>query len=94
MGVGMDTGNLLAYILALGALLLIGFILFRIFHIPVKWVSMLVINSIVGGVILFLLNYVFNLLGFIIGVNIVTSSIIGLLGIPGLVMLIVLHFLV
>ena len=78
-----------AYILAA----LIAIVIFRIFAKPLKWVLWLALNSILGGVGLFLFNTVLEGTGFYIGINAVTSAVCGLLGIPGLILLIILKFI-
>ena len=75
-----------AYILAA----LIAIVILRIFAKPLKSVLWLSLNSVLGGVGLFLFNTVFSQTGFYIGINIVTSAVCGLLGLPGLLLLIVL----
>ncbi|MBE7039464.1 MAG: pro-sigmaK processing inhibitor BofA [Ruminococcaceae bacterium] len=77
-----------AYIIAA----LIAILLFRIFAKPLKWVVWLSFNSLLGGIGLFLFNTVFSQTGFSIGINVVTSAVCGLLGVPGLILLIILKF--
>lgn len=72
-----------AYSLALGLLLII----IRIFIKPLKTVSMLVLNSALGGAGLYIFNYFAAKVGMSIGINIVTAAICGLLGVPGLILL-------
>ncbi len=72
-----------AYVLALGLLLII----IRIFIKPIKAAAILILNSVLGGIGLYIFNYFGAGIGITIGINIVTSAICGLLGIPGLVSL-------
>ena len=60
------------------------FILGRIFAWP------LIGNSIVGGIIIFLINLIGANFGFHIGLNIGTALVVGILGIPGAILLIIL----
>lgn len=76
-----------AYIIAA----LIAVIILRIFVKPLKWVIWLSLNSLLGGVGLFLFNSVFLKAGFSIGINAVTCAVCGLLGLPGLLLLVVLR---
>ena len=62
------------------------FILKIIFKVSVKVVNIL-INSFVGAVVLFILN----LLGFNIPINWFTSILVGALGVPGVVILVILE---
>lgn len=79
-----------AYILALGIVL----ILIRIFIKPIKSLFLLTLNSVLGGVGLYLFNLVGTYIGMSIGINIVTASITGALGIPGLLMLVMLKLII
>ena len=47
-------------------------------------------NSIVGGIIIFLINLIGANFGFHIGLNIGTALVVGILGIPGAILLIIL----
>ena len=80
----MDT-NLLTYLACICFLFIFG----RIFIIPIKKILKLLINSILGGIIIFLINLIGGYFGFHIGLNIFTSILVGLLGIPGVIFLIV-----
>ena len=62
------------------------FILGRIFAWPLKGILKLIGNSIVGGIIIFLIN----LIGANFGLNIGTALVVGILGIPGAILLIIL----
>ena len=62
------------------------FILKIIFKVSVKVVNIL-INSFVGAVVL----YILNLLGFNLPINWFTSILVGALGVPGVVILVILE---
>ena len=83
-------GNLIAYLACICFLFIFG----RIFIVPIKKVLKLVFNSILGGVVIFLINLIGANFGFHIGLNIFTSILIGLLGLPGVVCLIVVKLLI
>lgn len=83
----MGIGEILAYILALVLMLFIC----RIFIKPLKSLFLLFLNSLLGGVGLFVFNYIFAGIGFGIGINIVTATTVGVLGFPGLVLLVLLR---
>ncbi len=70
------------------------FILGRFFIIPIKTILKLSINSILGGVLIYMINLIGGTFGFHIGLNIVTSICIGILGIPGAVLLVVLKMFI
>jgi inhibitor of the pro-sigma K processing machinery len=70
------------------------FIFGRLFIVPLKKILKLVINSVLGGVCIFLINLIGASFGFHIGLNVLTSLIVGLLGLPGAVCLVIVKLLV
>lgn len=85
----MGVGEIAAYLLAAA----IALILCRIFFKPLKKIFVLLLNSLLGGVGLYIFNWIFAPLGFAIGLNIVTAAVCGMLGLPGLVLLILVKLL-
>lgn len=82
--------NIITYLACICFLFIFG----RIFIVPIKKVLKLVINSILGGLVIFLINLIGNSFGFHIGLNFFTSILIGILGIPGAVFLVILKLLI
>ncbi len=80
----MDT-NLLTYLACICFLFIFG----KVFIVPIKKILKLVVNSVLGGVVIYLINLIGGTFGFHIGLNIFTSILIGLLGLPGAVCLII-----
>ncbi|HBC84650.1 MAG TPA: hypothetical protein DCZ30_04335 [Clostridiales bacterium] len=76
------------------ACIIILFIVGRIFIVPLKKILKLAINSILGGVLIYIINIVGATFGFHIGLNIGTSIFVGLLGVPGAVFLIILKLMI
>ena len=58
------------------------FIFGKIFIIPIKWIIKLIFNSILGALLIYPINLVGSIWGFHIGLNFLTSVIVGILGIP------------
>lgn len=83
----MTFSVILAYAFGLILLYLIGMILV----IPVKIIFKLIINGILGGIILFLVNIVGGLVGLSIVINPLNALIAGFLGIPGVILLLILQ---
>lgn len=79
--------NILAFLFGLVLLYIIGLILV----IPIKIIFKLIVNGIIGGVILFLFNLVGSLFGVSIVLNPLNAIIVGLLGVPGVVLLLILQ---
>ncbi len=69
------------------------FIFGKIFIWPLKNILKLVFNSILGGIIIYIINLVGMNFGFHIGLNIITSLIVGILGVPGAILLIILKII-
>lgn len=85
----MGYGEIAAYVLAL----LLVLALCRIFFKPLKGAFLLALNSLLGGLGLYIFNWIFAPMSFSIAVNIVTASVCGLFGLPGLLLLVLLKFL-
>lgn len=83
-------GNLIAYLACICFIFIFG----KIFIVPIKKILKLVLNSILGGLAIFVINLMGANFGFHIGLNIFTSIIIGLLGLPGTVCLIIVKLLI
>ena len=60
----------------------------------IKKILKLIINSILGGLTIFLINLVGGIWGFHIGLNIFTSILVGVLGLPGAVCLVIVKLLI
>ncbi len=82
----LEINTIIAYMFGLILLFLLGWVLV----VPLKIVLKLIYNGVLGGIILILINFVGNFFGFYIGVNPVTAIIAGLLGIPGIILLVLL----
>lgn len=82
----MDIKMLLVYFACVIAIFIIGKILF----VPLKMIFKLILNSILGGILIWLINLVGITWGLHIGINVITMLIVGLLGVPGAVLLTVL----
>ena len=87
---GNMDGNLITYLACICFLFIFG----RIFIVPLKKILKLVFNSVLGGLAIFIINLVGANFGFHIGLNIFTSIVVGLLGLPGVVCLIVVKLLI
>ncbi|MDR1701613.1 MAG: pro-sigmaK processing inhibitor BofA family protein [Sporomusaceae bacterium] len=70
-------------------LILIYFI-FKLFYLPVKLVLKLVYNAVIGGLMLYALNFIGQYFDFTVAINAITALTVGFLGIPGLILLVAL----
>lgn len=85
----IDYSVILAYIFGIIFLFVIG----RILLVPMKIVLKFIYNALIGGIILLGINFIGNLVGFNIALNIVTALVVGILGLPGIILLVILKFL-
>ncbi|MDU4892805.1 MAG: pro-sigmaK processing inhibitor BofA family protein [Clostridium sp.] len=81
--------NIVYFIIAVLAIFIVG----KIFAWPFKILLNLIINGIMGGVLLFLINLVGSKFGLIIPINAITALIAGFLGIPGVLFLVIVNYL-
>jgi len=85
----MDFNSIIAYIASIFFLFIFG----KIFIIPIKLILRLIINSVLGGLIIFIINLIGSIWGFHIGLNLITSIFVGILGIPGAIVIIIIKLL-
>ena len=71
--------------------LIILYIVLKIIAAPVKIIIKLMINAFVGGVVLFLIILVGAGFGFALNITWLTSLIVGIFGVPGVVLVILLQ---
>lgn len=76
------------------ACIILIFIIGKLFIMPIKKILKLIFNSILGGIIIYLINIVGSTFNFHIGLNIYTALATGFLGIPGVVLLVFLKLLI
>ena len=80
--------NLITYLACICFIFLFG----KLFIVPLK--KILILNSILGGISIYIINLVGANFGFHIGLNFFTSVIIGVLGLPGAICLIIVKLLI
>lgn len=85
----MDFNNVLPFL----ACIIFLFIFGKIFILPLKSIMKLIVNSILGGLLIFIINAIGANFGFHIGLNLVTSIFVGLLGLPGAGLLVILQII-
>jgi len=81
----LDTNIVIAFVLGLFLMYLIG----RAMFVPLKWIIKLAVNAVVGGVVLWVINYFGAFMSLHIPLNPITALVAGFLGVPGVVLLIV-----
>lgn len=86
---GFELSIILAYAFGLILLYVVGWILL----IPIKLIIRLIWNGVIGGILLLLVNFVGGFLGIGIVINPITALVAGLLGVPGVVLLLLLQYI-
>ncbi len=71
--------------------LLVIYVMARLLYLPAKILLGLIGNTVVGGGLLVLFNVVGTYFGLGIGINVLTALLVGLLGIPGIFLLMILQ---
>ncbi len=87
----MDNGYnmILAYVVGIVFLFILG----RLLLIPAKLLLKLLYNALLGAVAIIAVNLVGGLFGFHIGLNIISAFIVGLMGLPGFILIVVLKLI-
>lgn len=75
--------------LILGLLLLILF--FKIIAKPIKWILKLLLNAFLGLIILVVVNYLGEFVGLKITIGWLSAIVVGVLGLPGVVLLLLIE---
>ncbi|WP_055072060.1 pro-sigmaK processing inhibitor BofA family protein [Clostridium massiliamazoniense] len=75
------------FILLVGAIC-VGWLLFKIIFGSLKKIIGLVINGVLGVILLTIFNYFGALFGITIGINLLTALIAGILGVPGVILMV------
>ena len=81
-------------ILAFAGGMLLLYIAGKIFLVPLKMLLKLFFNALVGGIFLWVIDYFGSYIGLSIPINPITALIAGLLGVPGIILLIGLQYLI
>ena len=81
----MPVPIIVAYAVGILLILLFG----RILVIPLKIVLKLVYKGLIGGLVLWLVNLIGSPMGFSLPITVWTALLVGLLGLPGVALLIV-----
>lgn len=90
MDFGVEVGIFLAYTAGLMIIYFFG----RLFLVPIKIILKLLLNSVIGGVVLLLINLIGSGFGVSLPVNLITALVVGILGIPGTIgLLLYFHFM-
>lgn len=82
----MDISTILIIVIAAAAFLLF----IKILRKPIRFIFKLLLNALFGFIGLFIINFFGDIFGISIAINLVNALIVGILGIPGVILLLLL----
>ena len=85
----MTTSVMVALFLCIALLLILTVLFFN----KIKGILLLILNTVFGWAGLYIFNFLLASSGFSIGINIASASIAGILGIPGVLLMVILKFI-
>ena len=85
----MNITEIIFYFLLAAAVILAS----RIFTLPIKFIAKLLWNTFVGFILLLIFNALGAMIGLTVAVNAATAMTVGILGVPGLVLLLLVKWL-
>jgi len=77
-----DTNTIIIFFGCIMAIILFG----RMLASPIKLILKLILNSLLGGLIIVVINWIGTAFNLHIGLNIFTAMFVGVLGIPGAIL--------
>lgn len=85
----MDSVSL---VIVIAAIVLAVVLVLKLMAKPIKFLFKLLINTALGFVLLWLINFFGGDYGILLQLNLLNAVIVGLLGIPGVLLLLAIHF--
>ena len=83
-------GTEMGVFLTFGDALILIFLLGKALLVPLKVILRLLLNSVLGAVLIIVINFIGMNIGVMIPINVVNSLTVGILGVPGVIMLLLL----
>lgn len=68
-------------------------LLFKILKTPLKWAMKLLLNALSGFIALIVLNFFGSLVGLTLTINFLNCLVTGILGLPGVILLLIIKYL-
>lgn len=85
-----NTNTIIIFLACIMSILIFG----KLIIMPIKKILKLIANSILGGILITIINWIGTAFNFHIGLNIFTAIYVGILGIPGAISLIILKMII
>lgn len=86
----MELNTIIPYIIGVIILFFFG----KIFVLPIKSIIKLIGNSILGAILIYIINLIGSAFNFHIGLNVITIFFVALLGVPGAIALTLIKILI
>ncbi len=83
---GIEMGVFLTF----GGSLILLFLLGKALLVPLKYIFKLLFNSLLGAAVLLIINFFGANFGVLIPLNVINAVVVGVLGLPGAIMLLIL----
>ena len=80
-------------IIVIAAIVLAVVVVLKLLAKPIRFIFKLLINSVLGFVLLWLINFFGAGLGITLELTLLNALVVGFLGIPGVLLLLAIHFL-
>ena len=68
-------------------------LLVKVLSAPIRWIFKMLLNAVLGFVVLFLFNFFGDYVGLIIPITTVSALVTGIFGVPGVIVLALLQFI-
>ncbi len=86
----LNFSGMLAFLIGL----IVLFIILKLISFPIKVIIKLLINALMGGIILYLINMFGAVIGLSITINWLSALIVGIAGVPGVIIVILLQMFI
>lgn len=73
--------------------LIILYVILKVLSLPIKIIIKLLVNALIGGIVLFLINLIGASFGLVLDITWLTAVIVGFFGVPGVIIVMILQFL-
>ena len=85
--------NSIYYLLIAAAAVLLLLLFVKIIRLPLKWLFKLLLHALVGFAALFVFNFLGSFVGIWLEINTLNAVITGILGVPGVILLLLFKYL-
>ncbi len=82
----------LSLVITIAAIVLGVILLLRILAKPFRFIFKLLLNTVLGFVLLWIINFFGGEIGITLSLSLVNALVVGFLGIPGVLLLLAIHF--